>query len=216
MVEFDEKVQKVLGEYHQRMLEEKNLMESLPFAEGMKRRDEFLLAVGEEVGRFLNSMVKGTQSKMILEVGTSYGYSTLWLAEAARATNGRVITLEIDSKKADYAKSRIAEAGLSSFVDFRVNDALVTLSEIQTTQPELQLDFVLIDIWKELYVPSFELFYPMLAPGAYIIGDNMIFPPSHKAEVNAYRDAIKSKKVFDSVLLPIGSGIEVSTLVSNA
>ena len=67
---------------------------------------------------------------MILEIGTSYGYSTVWLAEAAKANGGIVITLENDEMKADFAKQKIAEAGLSDFVDFKVGDALTTITQI--------------------------------------------------------------------------------------
>ena len=74
---FDKKIETVLAEYHQRMTAERELMQSLPLEEGIKRRDEFLLSVGEDVGRFLNAMVKGAGSTTILEIGISYGYSRI-------------------------------------------------------------------------------------------------------------------------------------------
>jgi len=205
MIVFDKKVTTVLTEYHQRIAEETALMQSLPIQEGVKRRDEFLLPVGPEVGQFLNSMVKSADAKTILEIGTSYGYSTIWLAEAASKTGGKVITLEIDPQKVEYAKSKIAAAGLAKYVDFRVGDALESIQQATET-----FDFVLIDIWKELYIPAFELIFPKLNAGAYLMGDNMLHPPIHRKEANAYRAAIKATAAFDSVLLPIGSGIEVS------
>ena len=205
MIDFDKKVQAVLKEYHQRMEFENSLMKSLPLGEGMKRRDEFLLPVGKEVGFFLNTMVKATDAKMILEIGTSYGYSTVWLAEAARQTGGKVITLEIDKKKATYAKNKIKMAGLDGLVVFRIGHALESIRQAKET-----FDFVLVDIWKELYVPCFELFISQLAEGAYVIADNMIHPAIHKKEAAKYRSAVKATRSFDSVLLPIGSGLEVS------
>jgi len=210
-MKFDKKVQTVLDEYHQRMEKENALMRSLPMKEGMKRRDEWLLPVGEEVAHFLNMMVKASNAQTILEIGTSYGYSTIWLAEAARQTGGKVITLEIDNQKAAYAKMQIEKAGLSEFVDFKVNDALQSISEI--ANQNAKIDFVLVDIWKELYVPSFELFFPILKKGAFVIADNIISPPMHHKEATEYRNAVIATNAFDTVLLPIGSGIEVSKMI---
>ncbi len=127
------------------------------------------------------------------------------MAEAARANGGRVITLENSPQKAEYARQQIEEAGLSDFVDFRVGDALESLSAATETY-----DFVLLDIWKELYVPCFDLFFPKLNKGAWVLGDNMIFPPHSYPEATAYRNRIRETHAFDTVLLPIGSGIETS------
>ncbi|MFK7948860.1 MAG: O-methyltransferase [Saprospiraceae bacterium] len=202
---FNKKIETVLAEYHQRIIAEETLMKSLTRADGMNRRDDFLLPVGKEVGQFLYTLAKSAETKIILEIGTSYGYSTVWLAAAAKATGGKVITLEIDEQKANYAKLQIEKAGLSDFVEFRVGDALQSIR-----QAKEHFDFVLVDIWKRFYLPSFELFLPKLNNGAYVIGDNMIHPPNYKKEVNEYRAAIRATKAFDTVLLPIGSGIEVS------
>ena len=222
MIDLDKKVRTVLEAYHDRMQAENALMKALPREEAMKRRDEFLLPVGETIGQFLNEMIKSAQAKMILEIGTSYGYSTLWMAEAAAKTGGKVVTLEIDEKKVAYAQSQIAKAGLSDVVEFYLGDALNILTDLganpSAAQPEMasalktKFDFVLVDIWKELYVPSFELIFPLLNPGAYVVADNMLYPPVHRKEAGEYREAVKATKAFDSVLLPIGSGIEVSCL----
>jgi len=207
MVVFDNKIQTVLESYHKRITAENKLMQSLPIEEGMKMRDDFLLPVGEEVGQFLNTLIKGGQSKTILEVGTSYGYSTVWLAEAAKKTGGKVITLEIDPKKSAYAKEQLQEAGIGDFVDFRVGDALDLIDASDDT-----FDFVLIDIWKEFYVPCFHKVIPKLNGEAFVVADNIIFPPQHEKEAAAYRESVQKSNLFDSILLPIGSGLEVSKL----
>jgi len=203
------KVKNVLEEYHVRMAQEADLMKSLPKAEGMKRRDEFLLPVGKEVGFFLNSLVKGAKSQVIVEIGTSYGYSTVWLAEAAQAHGGKVITLELDAKKVDYARSMMVKAGLESVVVFKVGDALESLRKLN-----INIDFVLLDLWKELYLPCFQEFKNKLNPDAFVLSDNMIHPAFHKEQTEAYKRALLSSGRFESVLLPIGSGIEVSRLRS--
>lgn len=150
-------------------------------------------------------MTKSAKAKTILEIGTSYGYSTIWLAEAAKTNNGLVISLENDAKKAGYAEKMLKKAGLSAYVDIRVGDALETIN-----QAKEQFDFVLLDLWKELYVPCFDLFYAKLNKGAWVLADNMIFPPHSQSETEAYRNRVRDTHNFDSVLLPIGSGIELS------
>ncbi len=208
MVKFDKKIDKVLKAYHKRIEAETVEQKALSHQQNIQNRDEYLLSVGVETAIFLNSLAKSAKSKVILELGTSYGYSTVWLAEAARANDGIVITLENNAEKADYAKQKIKESGLSKFVDFRVGDALKTLE--QATE---KFDFVLVDLWKELYLPCFELFFPKLNKGAWVISDNMIFPPHSEKEVNAYIKRLRETKAFDSVLLPIGSGIETSQFI---
>lgn len=205
MIDFDNKIKAVIDIYHQRMVDEEERMKNIPHSEVMKNRDAFLLPVGKVVGEFLYNMAVSSKAKMILEIGTSYGYSTMWLAAAAKQTGGKVITLEIDPKKVKYAKDKVEDAGLSPFVDFRLGDAVEAIGEAAE-----QFDFVLLDIWKSLYLPCFEMVLPKLNKGAFVIADNIIDPPSYKNEMETYRNTVKATEAFDSVLLPIGSGIEVS------
>lgn len=195
----------VLRIYEDRIQKEDKIMKSLTAGEGMQRRDEFLLSVGEDAAVFMNTLVKSANAKIILEIGTSYGYSTLWLAEAARENGGLVITLEADEAKVTYAKDKLKQAGLLEYVDFRVGDALNLIEKA-----EEQFDFVLVDIWKDLYLPCFELFYPKLNDKAWVLADNMIFPPQSNEVTQLYQNRIRQTENFSSVLLPIGSGIELS------
>lgn len=206
-MDFNNSIQTILEEYHLRISTEDTILKSISGQEMMKRRDEFLLPVGKEAGQFLYSLAKSSKAKTILEVGTSYGYSTVWLAAAAKENNGKVITIEIDEQKAAYAKNKIEKAGLSDIVDFRVGDALDIIHESSE-----RFDFILLDIWKSLYIPCFELFFPKLVQGAFVVADNMIDPPSYKREMEQYRNRVKSTKLFDSILIPLGSGLEVSYL----
>lgn len=196
---------KVLQDYNLRLKEESDLMASLSAEEGMNRRNEFLLSVGEEAAQFINRMVKSAKPKIILELGTSYGYSTLYLAEAAQSIDAKVITLDIYPEKSDFARQKINQAGLGSYVDFVTEDAVKYLKNSNLT-----FDFVLVDLWKELYCPCFELFLPKLSNGAYIISDNMLFPPHHTYEMEAYRKYIRTFKNIETVLIPIGAGLEIS------
>lgn len=205
MVAMDQTVRRILDEYEARSSAEEKRWQELEWDHFVKERDKFLLAVGPATGQLMNLLVKEAGSKVILEIGTSYGYSTVWLAEAARATEGRVITLELQAHKQLYARERLTEAGLASFVNFRVGDAKEILSKLDTS-----VDFVLLDLWKDLYIPCFDLFYPHLNPGAIVVADNMLFPETARVHATAYQQHVRLQKNIQSMLLPVGSGLEIS------
>jgi predicted O-methyltransferase YrrM len=69
---------------------------------------------------------------------------------------------------------------------------------------------VLLDLWKDLYATCFELFHAKLAPGALVAADNMLFPPSARADAVEYQALVRAKPDMDSVLLPVGNGVELS------
>jgi len=198
-------VSAVLREFEERAAKESAQMEQMDFAAMGRHIDEFLLPVGPATGSLMNLLVKETQAKIILEVGSSYGYSTVWLAEAARETKGKVISLEHLPEKQKHARESIEKAGLDGFVDFRLGDARDSLTNMSE-----RVDFVLLDLWKDLYITCFDLFYPKLQPGALVVADNMIYPDLVRKHAEAYRKHIRSKPNIESVLLPVGSGIELS------
>jgi predicted O-methyltransferase YrrM len=190
------------------MAEEALLVKSLSRSESFARRDEFLLPVGEEVANLLRDLAVGLGAQTIVELGTSYGYSTLFLADAARRTGGKVFTYENAADKQVYARKQLTEAGLAGVVEWRLGDAVELLRE--QSGP---IDFVLIDLWKELYLPCFERVYPLLAPNGVIVADNMLHPESSRADAAAYRAAVRAKPDIEAVLLPIGQGIDISRRV---
>jgi predicted O-methyltransferase YrrM len=203
-MELDDKVTAVLATYHERMREEHAQMRrGGPPGEGGNWLDKVLLAVGPETGQLINILARSLQAPNILEIGTSYGYSGIWLAEAARAAGGRLTTLELQDYKSAYAKDMSTRAGLAEFVDFRVGDAVESIKSLPSG-----IDFVLVDLWKDLYTPCLEAFYPKLNPGAIIVADNMIRPGGE--DVAAYARAIRAKPHMTSILVPVGSGIEIS------
>jgi predicted O-methyltransferase YrrM len=201
----DALVTKVLREYDERMAREHELARSLGEADFDRRKNEFLLPIGAAAGQFLNMLIKSANSQCIIEVGTSFGYSTIWLAEAARATGGKVVSLELAEAKVDYARKRLRQAGLSSYVEFKIGDALESIAALD--EP---IDFVLIDLWKDLYVPVLEALYPRLRSGALLAADNIVEPPSSAVVAALYVAAVKLKLGVESVTVPIGNGIELS------
>ena len=169
------------------------------------RRDEFLLPVGAEVGRFLRALAVARRPGRILELGTSYGYSTLFLADAARRCGARVVSVDLDAAKQAYARERLEDAGLAEFVEFRCGDALeIVAADVG------EWGLVLLDIWKNLYVACFEAVYPKLAEEGVIVSDNMIYPEGARDAVRKLRAAIEAKPDLQTVLLPLGSGIELT------
>lgn len=201
--ELDETVRQVLAEYDARAARERSAHETGWDADG--RRDQLLLRVGPETGRLLNILIKGARARHILELGTSYGYSTVWLAEAARATGGRVATLDVAPYKQEQARSMLGRAGLAQVVEFHSGDALELLKSL-----EGPFDFVLLDLWKELYVPCFELFAPHLARGALVVADNMLRPEYSRPQADEYRAHVRRRPDMQSVLLDVGSGLCVT------
>jgi predicted O-methyltransferase YrrM len=198
----DAAVSQVFELYDQRMAREAELWRNP--TPGLSR-DDVLLAVGPATGALLNSLVKDGRYRRIVEIGTSYGYSTLWLAEAARATGGKAISFDVAAKKQAYAAQMLAQAGLRDHVEFRCGDARELLPALEDG-----VEFVLLDCWKDVYVPCLELFHPKLAPGAVVVADNMIRPADAHADAIAYRRAVRAKPDMTSVLLSLGSGLEVS------
>lgn len=199
----DEKVTTVLDAYHARMADEGRRMRSGEL--GSDWLDKVLLAVGPETGQLINILARSFKAPNILEIGTSYGYSAIWLADAARASGGRLTTLELQEYKSAHAREMSGKAGLGEHVDFKVGDAVELIGQLPGG-----IDFVLLDLWKDLYVPCLEAFFPKLNPGAIIVADNMIRPGGE--DVARYAKAVRAKAGVASVLLPVGSGIEVSRL----
>jgi predicted O-methyltransferase YrrM len=198
----DDKATAVLELYHRRMRDEGERMRTGTLGAG-DWRDQVLLAVGPDSGRLINILAKSLKAPNILELGTSYGYSGIWLADAARETGGRLTTMELQDYKSAYAREMSAKAGLDGFVDFKVGDAVKMIGEL-----EGGIDFVLVDLWKDMYAPCLEAFYPKLRPGAIVVADNMLRGGGD--EVKAYAKAVRAKPKIDSVLVPVGSGLEIS------
>jgi predicted O-methyltransferase YrrM len=195
----------VIEDYEARALREAELWKTLSAEEASARRDEMLLPVGRATGTLMNLLIREAEASRILEVGSSYGYSTTWLAEAARAIGGKVVSLELRAAKTEYGRAQLARAGLDGYVEFRVGDALASLRGLPGP-----FDFVLIDLWKDLYVPVFDALYPKLAPGAIIVADNMLEPESAREHAQAYRRRVRAAPEVTSLLLEVGNGLEVS------
>lgn len=195
---------RVLEHYRQRMLAE-SVLQATPGYDLRAHRDELLLPIGEDVANLMVDLIVGLKAQTLVEVGTSYGFSTLFLAEAARRTDGRLFTYEIHAGKQAYAQEKISDAGLSEYVQWELGDA-VALLELQPGP----VDFVLLDLWKDLYIPCFERLYPILKEGGVIVADNMYYPESARVPAAAYQAAVRARHDMQAVLLPLGQGIDLA------
>jgi predicted O-methyltransferase YrrM len=203
MPHLDPVIERVLAEFERRA-EEEHRRTSVPGSPAVSR-DDLLLSVGREAGILLYLLATGARAKRILELGTSYGYSTVWLGAAARTTGGKVQSLELKEFKIEYARQALTRAGLSTRVEFHAGDCLETLQALPGP-----FDFVLLDVWKDLYLPCFELVHPKLAPGGVICADNMLIPENVRPQAEAYRARVRKAGDLDSVLVNVGNGIEIS------
>ncbi len=153
-----------------------------------------------ESAQLISQLIRMQQAKSILEIGTSTGYSTLWLAEAAQATGGQVITVEIDAKPSAEAKRHVAELELSEIVQFWVGDAADYLKAAQE-----KFDFILLDAERDAYENYWPDLKRLMKPkGGVLVVDNVI---SHAAEVNRFIALIKKDPDYMSSILSVGAGL---------
>jgi len=127
-----------------------------------------LVALEPDKADFCHLVCRSLRARRIVEVGTSFGVSTLYLADAIRANGGGVVIgTEYEPAKAAAARANFAEGGLADLIDLREGDLRETLTTI-----EGPVDFVLMDIWVEMARPAIELIHPHIRPGGVIVADN--------------------------------------------
>jgi predicted O-methyltransferase YrrM len=152
-----------------------------------------------DTGAFLAVLVRAMKARRILEVGTSNGYSTIWLADAAETLGGRVATVEVMPARADMAQRNFARAGLAALIDLHVGDAGPFLQQ----QAPDSVDFLFLDSARGQYLAWWPDLRRVLAPGGLLVVDNAV---SHPHEMSDFLRAIAVAAGFTTVLVPIGKG----------
>jgi predicted O-methyltransferase YrrM len=172
--------------------------------EQMALLDRAFIPVDAAAGRFLYALVRGAAPGNVVEFGTSFGISTIYIAAAVQdRSEGRVITTELHSGKAETAARHFAQAGLTDRIDLRVGDALETLRDLKDNVAVLFLDG-----WKHLYLPVLRLLEPALRPGALVVADDLdLFPEDLNSYLGYVRDPGRG---YVSVKIPIGDAMELS------
>jgi caffeoyl-CoA O-methyltransferase len=161
--------------------------------------------VARTTGQFLFALVAPQTDCEVLEIGGSRGYSSIWLAAAARYLGGRVLSLENDPVKADAWRRNIAEAGLEDWAELVEDDASATLERLDDV-----FDVVFLDAEKDDYERLFELARGKLEPGGVVVADNVISHPEPLAQYSAARQA---DPTLSSVTVPLDRGLELSVIL---
>lgn len=212
----DPNVASVLGEVHRASKGDKwvflralpsglgALLTGKPFMDGITPHlANAFIGVPDEVGRLLYLTARSIDAQQAIEFGTSFGISALYLASAMRANGGHFIGTEIEPRKVSVARDYLAHAGLSDWSDIREGNAMETLCSLKAP-----IDIVLLDGWKDLYLPVLKLLTPKLRPGAVVFADNIY---TFKKALAPYVAHVRAEgSGFESTTLPLGSGIEMS------
>jgi predicted O-methyltransferase YrrM len=172
------------------------------------RRDKFV-ALDRDKAEFCYQLCRAIDARRIIEIGTSYGVSTLYLAAAVRDNiragggNGVVIGAEYEAEKAGTARKHFAQADLSHLIDLREGDLRETLRRIDGP-----VDFMLVDIWIAMARPALELVAPRLRKGAIVVCDNTEQHRSAYADYFAFLE--NPANGFRTITLPFDGGLEFS------
>ncbi len=188
-----------------------------------KTREDFW-NVDNESANFLSLLIKTKGAKNALEIGTSNGYSAIWLANALKETGGKLTTIEFWDNRLNVAIENFKKAGVDDIIETRLGQAVMILEEMfmdfypgkntdnisnldfNKTEEKL-FDFVFIDANKSEYIKYFKLIDPMLKKGGMIVADNIL---SHYKKVEPYVKAITTHPNYQSQLIPLDTGMMIS------
>lgn len=176
----------------------------------LKRLEKFgqehegYMNIPPETAQFLHILTIAMRAKNILEVGTSNGYSTIWLADALRTTRGKLITFETDPDKAKMARQAFSDARVDTYITLRHENALSALPKLPGP-----FDLAFLDADKEEHLKYFQLAFPKVRAGGVLVSDNAI---SHKTELKHFLNYVRrnGEGIWESTLVPVGSGLEVT------
>ena len=167
-------------------------------------RPRRMLNITRDTGEFLDLLVRATNARRVLEIGTSNGYSTLWLAHAARALGGKVTTVDLSRFKFDMAAGNFARAGLVAFIDQVQDDA----GKLLARQSDAAFDLIFLDSERPEYPGWWPEIRRVLRPGGLLVVDNAT---SHVAEMAPFVALVKADQQFSSCLAPVGNGEFMAT-----
>jgi predicted O-methyltransferase YrrM len=160
------------------------------------------MPISAQGGELLYTLIRAVRPATVIEFGTSFGISTLYLAAAVRDNGaGRVISTELNASKAAAARRTFASTGLDDLITVLEGDARETLAGVGGA-----VDFVLLDGWKDLCLPVLGLLEPRLAPGTLVVADDVDL-----ADLQPYLDYVRDpRNGYQSVTFPVEDGMEIS------
>jgi predicted O-methyltransferase YrrM len=161
-----------------------------------------MLNLEPDTARLISILVRSGRRTRLLEVGTSNGYSTVWLAWAARETGGRVVSIERSAGKLALAEANLLRAGLREGVELIQGDAAEVASGLSGP-----FDLVFLDADRRAYPALFELLLPKLDPSALVLADNAL---SHPGEIAGYLQLVGGHPGFEHMVIPVGKGLSLA------
>jgi len=161
-------------------------------------RLERLRQIPPETGRFIALIAASAPAGAMIEVGTSAGYSTLWLALAARGQKRQITTFEILPEKVEMAHQTFQAAGMTRDIHLVGGDARRFLPSYE------RIAFCFLDAEKEVYLDCYELVVPRLATGGWLLADNAI---NHAETLQPFLDRALADERVDALVVPIGKGV---------
>jgi predicted O-methyltransferase YrrM len=153
----------------------------------------------QNAGNFIYFLIKAINARRILQIGTFGGNNTLWLAAAAKATNGRVTALQCDSSKTEIAKLNFKMAGVARQIQLVSENLDASLLAFRTT-----FDLMYLDTPIDNYLHYFKLAFPKIRSGGVIITDRAI---SHQSQIRPFLNYLNEQSTLENVLLPVGKGL---------
>lgn len=175
----------------------------LKLMQQIKAADTDLLAVSEEDGRFLRTLVTSSNATRALEIGGANGYSAIWIGLGLRQTRGHLTSIEYDPARAKVAAENIRKAGLSDVVTVVSGDAFQQIPKLPG-----EFDFVFLDAWKRDYKKFLDMVFPRLRPGGLFLAHNVV---NKKNEMNDFLTAVQTDpRMFTSIVTPSGEGMSVT------
>jgi predicted O-methyltransferase YrrM len=163
-------------------------------------RLERLRNVEPDTAQLLAVLVRALGAKRLLELGTSNGYSTLWLADAARGIGGGVLSIDMDPRRTAQAKEHISHVQLEDYVELRTEDAALTLSQAA----DASVDMIFLDAERPAYCGYWQDLLRVLRFGGLLVVDNVL---SHADEVQTFRELVRDEDRVTQVVVPIGAGV---------
>lgn len=162
-------------------------------------RPRKMLNITRDTGEFLAVLIRATLARRVLEIGTSNGYSTLWLASAAQAIGGSVTTVEFSDYKVDLASKNFNRSGLATYISFVHDDA----GRLLERSADSAFDFIFLDSERPEYPGWWANLRRVLRPGGLLVVDNAT---SHPAEMAPFVALVKADASFTTSLVPVGNG----------
>ena len=162
-------------------------------------RLERLRNLEPETAALLALLVRATGARRVLELGTSNGYSTVWLADAVAANDGALTSVELDPERTTQAAHNLERAGLRAVVDLRIQDAADTLRQ----SDDGEWDLIFLDAERPAYAGYWPDLVRSLRPRGVLVVDNVI---SHAAEVAAFRALVSAEDRVSEAVSPTGAG----------